>query len=1588
MVSVPGGKPMKLGIKGRADVPSVNLKQDSFDFGAVYIGTSARLPITLSNTSSLAAMVILDLHQFEEFNLEKDVSITDETVVFDENQWKIHLEPEKDLTLSLVYKPTTLANHNFQLPLHINGVDDDSLWKTVTAESGTPPLTLSHQIIDFGNQVVLKEGFKSQPYHISTVLSNDTAQTLSWELDMSTDIDFPMGTFVLEPGKGVLEKGQKASVRVSFSPKERRPYQQKVSLCLDKTKKVYLEFVMQGVGIYPMLQFDTKEVTIPVVALESTSEATFNIYNKGYEHLQIRHRIETDVDMVPLKIQFPEGSTVSTRKDVIPVKVSFSSSRPICFTVRIEFFDNDSQKFPIFVSGATDNSLLTLFPFLDSSKKRPKTATELYDSDTTGKKIDPLVWINLVDNHDKDVHCLELVSSKNVRNLVGWLNSNLLKNPIVEFPTDVIGNSGRQIIEMVELLSGKKLQTSFNTQGASKKEDRIPQLIKRYDALLNALRAAGGIMGSIRSTFLLSANDYVKDQNMTMVNRPVFERNFSRVSIYSWSVVMYQIIKIFFLSRVNVRSYKTLPGMGNVKQDYNLPKSNTLSQSELLILKWLNFHYKKVHPTNYKKVNNLDDDLSDGVVIGAVISSHAPHLDKLGVVYHNCTDKQQLIHNVESVINALAELKLSYNITVKDFLEPHSADMLIFCLYLYQQLPQFIPKGVIEFHGALQETVIKELELSNPSPHALSYFVTLEGSLDFSVENSTVHLEPKSFKNFSISFMSRFSKNSEAKLTFFAPHRKGAGHFQGEFMVFILKSVVAAHVPIKTYQLKGQLYEPQDVSIDVINPLGGPGKFQIQLEQHVTLPVGKDGKPIVANQDQDVIPDGFVNSYRSINLNSNEKSAITLHFTPLVMGNHVAKLLFIDEKVGEFVIQVEVSVSWPAATDTVSWSCGDGETQEKSILIPATNVRRQQALAVLAKVEGESGEISKKTSNLNLQEPAVFQVNFSSAAFKGPSELASKSEKSSKKSPLESKSNDVLSKPMDTSTKSIDSASKSNDASKPIDNSGRSLHVEFHPSEPGTTSARMFLYSIFDVRVIQLEGVCTAKQRSQNIEVVVNARKNITKNIPIMNPTGKDWNFKVNLNGKYFSGPSEFSVASHKTAYYCLTFAPIIRGNFTGTLALSTYPMGEFIFNLKGVSEDPLPEDTLTIQTKAKQRTFLEIPVKNQSTSATTFQVFTDIPSIVGKSTITVAALENFKYQIALCPLVSGNHSGNISFSSKEGQVLFFNLKIDVERSPAEREISLESTVRKAVCLEITVENPLKIPVTFDVESSSTDLYFEPSLTLQPEESRIFQATYFPFLPGTTVGNLSFFNEKLGEFWYQLEMTAAPNLPEELPVLECSLGDTISQEIVLDNPLETPAVMKLSQSNLLNFKLNIPGNRCTIPPLGSLTIPIEFTPTSEDPQTCQITLSHAILGTYEYICHGRGRIGPRQPIEILCPVGEEQNQNVMFVNPFPETTQFLAEISGDFLTLEINTFTLEFLEEVEIPVKFAPTIPGKFDALVTVRTDEVGLEIPIVGRTLEMSEMEETLQDETSQLDANEGEPSSEKEIPQEEMPQEQESIV
>ena len=98
-----------------------------------------------------------------------------------------------------------------------------------------------------------------------------------------------------------------------------------------------------------------------------------------------------------------------------------------------------------------------------------------------------------------------------------FLNANVLRSPLRDFPTDVISMKGRPIVEMIEFLSGKSIpfqkqqanvgraNQGGNTQ--SRKELALAS-VAFYDDILTFLKSYGALLNNLRPDLLVSADEF------------------------------------------------------------------------------------------------------------------------------------------------------------------------------------------------------------------------------------------------------------------------------------------------------------------------------------------------------------------------------------------------------------------------------------------------------------------------------------------------------------------------------------------------------------------------------------------------------------------------------------------------------------------------------------------------------------------------------------------------------------------------------------------------------------------------------------------------------------------------------------------------------------------------------------------------------------------------------------------------------------------------------------------------------------------------------------------------------------------------
>jgi hypothetical protein len=92
------------------------------------------------------------------------------------------------------------------------------------------------------------------------------------------------------------------------------------------------------------------------------------VCHNGYENLELRPKIATEVGKLPITLNFPDGKNLGVTKQKLKVEAVFSNKKPLSFTTFIDFYDDEGNKFSIPISGTTDNSLFTVFSFIQRNQ--------------------------------------------------------------------------------------------------------------------------------------------------------------------------------------------------------------------------------------------------------------------------------------------------------------------------------------------------------------------------------------------------------------------------------------------------------------------------------------------------------------------------------------------------------------------------------------------------------------------------------------------------------------------------------------------------------------------------------------------------------------------------------------------------------------------------------------------------------------------------------------------------------------------------------------------------------------------------------------------------------------------------------------------------------------------------------------------------------------------------------------------------------------------------------------------------------------------------------------------------------------------
>lgn len=504
-----------------------------------------------------------------------------------------------------------------------------------------------------------------------------------------------------------------------------------------------------------------------------------------------------------------------------------------------------------------------------------------------------------------------------------------------------------------------------------------------------------------------------------------------------------------------------------------------------------------------------------------------------------------------------------------------------------------------------------------------------------------------------------------------------------------------------------------------------------------------------------------------------------------------------------------------------------------------------------------------------------------------------------------------------------------------------------------------------DIRIYKLVVTSSPKPIRGAIELKCPAGEELKQQIPIVNNSERDWVIRATLTydvSKYghgvFTGQKELTVKKKTASAYVLGFQPHNADcEFEGRLVLVNQITNDnYDYELIGKSEEPLSKSHILINCIARrpEKRIIDIPNPYKDRSVT-YIVETDLINTEGLSKFTIDPARTFKYSLTVTPVMGGLYTGSITFFEEQDKrrYIWYTVCINTDKPRSEKTIELSTHIRKTVAFEITLTNPLKEALTYEIAIEGECLSGDNLVNIPGHQSVIYELRFTPLRAFKGKGSIAFIQEKLGEIWYELLLFSENKPVDRLPTLRAELGKFSQHQVYLENPSAMTIHVNHHVSNPNNFDV-VPDN-LIIPPMSQISAWIRYTPSDlEVNETGEVIFTSEEIGNWYYMVFGVG-LPPTKFDERLvsCGLNKDLSESINFKNPFkdPITVTVSMEVDeknkGVFqLLLRKTKVTVQGLTVFQIPVLFTPREINEYHCEVSVlMNDKIQWRYPIKGVT-------------------------------------------
>jgi len=1553
--------------------------------------------------------------EIEEENEEIEEGINKED---DIREFTVTIPPQESVCFDFIFLPISFDNEAFDFYTNFKLVGANSeyqgLKREVIAQKIESIITISEMVVKFPKTFIYEneKNFKTKEIKLASVQKN---KALKWHF-ITTEEFVNEGIFNIINKTGEIPKDVDifASIQFSFTPREKKHYKSQVTLVVTDSdgNEIHKIIRLEGEGLLPRLYFDKRELILPIVPLGIESSIKFKVKNEGYENEEIKAEFEVyQQGILPVKFSFLENTNIiGYSKNELKCEVKLLSNKPITFTTRLIFYDTEGKQFPILVAGTTDNCIFTNYSFFQRTEKNLYEL--IFDKET--KNINIKKNINkdedknddMADDKKTENNSSSYVGSSVGKNSIALLGYRKINSQIIEqnckyikrylkkihlddqfkqnnsfkiFPDDVVKTNGKVIYILIKNLIGKEPPGKIsNLENDINK--RALQVRDQYYQLIRFLQECGASLNTVFPEYLLDFNLYKKYISLDAIREGILDPKWDKSKILflqwkyyhkeSWVLLVYQILKIFYLSRVNLKSLslalKHLPN--EIQQKYlnpKMPQSNVFSSSEFILLRWLNACFEYINPNIDREAYSFSKDFSDSSLLTSLILSYFPKEEKFIANKRKSVQNEVKIINYNMLLNILRDYGIYTHIKAFQ-ISPNninSREILLFLTMLFQNMQHFYPKENIQFSCILGDSVIKAITLMNPTNKLLEYAVKYDGSDCFSItKGSDIKIDPGKEIEYQITFKSKLSSRVEGKIYFI--NRRPGWSCQAAPIVYSLSSNVTGRRSIEYKIISTNLYSRFAYKLSVQLPFPKErGEFHVTTEQKKKYVQSKKlgAKTNMKNFNSELIYKAFSikgeeDGKAIIKFNNSETSEIVVYFLPVELETYECNLIFTKENVGEFQYTIEGRVERPVPkkSETFEEICAVDEPREFYLAIETENYYLKNAIDQLNPLENAVINGKPVTNKMIAQklipspEKLLFTVECPKSYFSLPQTIFPGS---SMDPP-----HDLQRFPM---APRFYSQSQSPSGGKNL----MWLKVKFISKNCMVYEGDITVRNIEkpnDVRIYKLYIDVKPKDIKATLEFFCPLNETIEQKIPIENKSDNDWIIKTELtddsNG-FFKVENEKRIQKHKINDIVLSFSPKEKKVVNGLLKLyNSYTGEKYFYTLIGNVEDPLADGNIDIlNINAKETQIRIIKIKNELDKDVTYTVETDLDEVIsGENKFVLKAEQTYDYEMKIRPLLGKIYFGRIIFRDDQNSYKWYTVRIEAKSQIQAKSIEMKTVIRKGVFIELNLENPTKEDTIFRIDfDENLFLFGDRDVNVEANSSKTYKLLYAPLKIGIWDNVLlHIYNDRVGEFLYKLKLICEEQPINISQLIKAELGKYVDYPIMLENPTQEEVEVKYTINKLKQFQ--ILQDKIFIPPGINKEILIRYTPSSlEKEEECQIRFETKKIGKWDFLLRGIGI--PPTEMEITYVrtyVGGVTSGQVNFKNPLNEkvviTVDLKCEKFPDSFSLfgKKNKYQLEPLGLLVIPFTFKPLILTRYSANLFVNINKnLFWKYPIEGIT-------------------------------------------